>query len=372
MHKRVFAAVLLLSLGLISSAFAFGTISTLGQNREHERITRHALSCTFAPTMANCFEGNTISELAGRGGTFGGVGAPDNPTRGLLSSSAAHCDNGDFMPGIPGYANLPGGTQMAVAFSTLVSCRTWMDANLNTAVTDARLLILPNGTVDDSQMPTVFNCTFNGTKGRAKCNVLEDFGLTLHASEDFYSHTSWADIPDPARPPGISNPPGLGMAVPSPWIDLRVVTPFPAGLMSGCFESIPERFYCNEGPGGRVKHAFLNKDTGTIDPAIGMGTTERGRVNGNFARAVRDAIADAQDKWLDLQQRIMRTYPTTGALMICAITHDDPRRDCVPNGQRQNAGLRSLGMLALFLLASGGMFLMFGRSGPKDGGLQAG
>ena len=153
-------------------------------------------------------------------------------------------------------------------FLRVSSCRTWMDANLNTAVTDARLLILPNGTVDDSQMPTVFNCTFNGTKGRAKCNVLEDFGLTLHASEDFYSHTNWADIPDPARPPGSSNPPGLGMAVPSPWIDLRVVTPFPAGLMSGCFESIPERFYCNEGPGGRVKHAFLNKDTGTIDPAI--------------------------------------------------------------------------------------------------------
>jgi hypothetical protein len=366
----VFAATIFIGLLLNNAAWAFGTISTLGQNLEHERITSRALSCAQAATIANCFQPNSIDDLAGRPGTFGAVGAPDNPTRGLLSSSSAHCDNGDFYPGVPGYANIPGGGQQAIAQTTLLGCRSWMDRNLTGAVTDARLLLLPGGGIDDSQIPTVFNCTFNGTKGRAKCNVLEDFGLTLHASEDFYAHTNWADLPDPTRPVSVQNPPGLGNVAPAPWLNLRVgAPPFPAGLMSGCFDSIPERFYCNEGPGGRVKHAYLNKDTGAIDPVIGMGTTDRGRVSGNFARAVRDAIADTQDKWTTLQERIMRTYPSTGALMICAITHDNPSQDCAQVSQRQGSGFRLFNLIALMLMVGGAGFMMVGGPG-RGGGLR--
>lgn len=323
MRRPIYAAVLFLGLVASTGAFAFGTVSIMGQNREHERITRHALACGVAH-VANCFEADSIDNLAGKKGTFGAVGAPDNPTRGLLSTSAAHCDNGDFLPGISGYAH----TQQE-AEKTLRSCRTFMDKNLDAAVRDAAAMLLPDGSIDDSQMPTVVSCTFNGKKGRAKCNVLEDFGLTLHSAQDFYAHTNWADLPDPARPVGITNPPGLGNEVPAPWLNLRrAALKLPAGLMSGCFQSVPEKLFCNDGPGGRVKHAYLNKDDGTIDPAIGQGTTERGRVNDNFGRAVRDAIADSQDKWAILQERLMRTYPETGARMICALTHDDPKRNC--------------------------------------------
>jgi hypothetical protein len=90
-------------------ALAFGTIDSLGQNREHERITRHALGCVDLtgkqntlviggePVADPCFMGNSINELAGQRGTFGAVGAPDNPANGMLSDSLAHCDNADYL-----------------------------------------------------------------------------------------------------------------------------------------------------------------------------------------------------------------------------------------------------------------------------------
>ncbi len=36
------------------------------------------------------------SEIAGKNGTWGAVGAPDNPARGLSGVKAAHCDGGDY------------------------------------------------------------------------------------------------------------------------------------------------------------------------------------------------------------------------------------------------------------------------------------
>ena len=76
-----------------SSAAAFGTIGTGGQNREHERITRAALACAGdGGAEPNCFEPRTIDYLAGHDREFGAVGAPDNDE---LSNPAAHCDNAD-------------------------------------------------------------------------------------------------------------------------------------------------------------------------------------------------------------------------------------------------------------------------------------
>jgi hypothetical protein len=46
----------------------------------------------------------------------------------------------------------------------------------------------------------------------------------------------------------------------------------------------------------RVKHLALNKDKGTIDPTIGAGATDRGRIKDNFRYAVQAAIADSKDK----------------------------------------------------------------------------
>jgi hypothetical protein len=79
----------------------------------------------------------------------------------------------------------------------------------------------------------------------------------------------------------------------------------------------------------RVKHAVVNKDDGTIDPLLGAGTTLRGSHDDNFAHAITAAIDDTQDKWADFRERLVAAYgPQEGALMACAISHDDPMEDC--------------------------------------------
>ena len=177
--------------------------------------------------------------------------------------------------------------------------------------------------------------TFGGQiNGRAKCNVLEHFGILLHASQDFYSHTNWTDAADKSAPASPANPSGLNNRGPAPYLDLRTDKPFPAGLISGCFEAksaISEPKYCNYGPNAapRVKHLALNKDKGTIDPQIGAGTTDRGKINSNFRHAVEAAVADTKDKWATLKEQLILTYgPSRGTTMICALTRDKPMRDC--------------------------------------------
>jgi len=202
-----------------------------------------------------------------------------------------------------------------------------MKSNLDAAVRDARAL-LRKGKIDDAQIPTIVPCTYFGNKGRAKCNVLEDLGLTLHAAQDFYAHTNWVDQPNDARPINASNPPGLNNRGAAPWLNLRTMPSVPDGLISGCFEGIPEADHCNRG-GDRVKHAALNKDLGQIDPLIGVGRTDRGQIDDNFKKAVEAAIEDTRDKWITLEERLSATYGVgNSSLMICAITHDDPKRSC--------------------------------------------
>jgi hypothetical protein len=316
--KYVLAASVALS---ATAALAFGTISGMGQNREHERITRHALGCGQGLDGSVCFQPKSLDEIAGKPGTWGGVGAPDNPARGLILSSEAHCDNGDFAA-TPGYPHT-----LQAANTMLVNCRAVMKAHLEAAVQDAARLIDSRGHIDDSQIPTFISCTYLGQKGRAKCNVIEDFGLMLHASQDFYSHSNWVDHPA-AGPTTLSNPVGLGHAGRSPWLDLRRDSAFPQGLITGCFDTIsiasPEK-----GCPGHIKHEDLNKDKGTIDPQLGAGTTNRGKVNANFQHAVEAAIDDTRDKWAILRERLIAVYgPQRGGLMICALTHDNPARTC--------------------------------------------
>lgn len=175
-------------------AWGFGTVHGLrGQDAEHERITRHALG--------GIFESKTLTMVAGGPGYFGAVGAPDDPTRGLMSEEAAHCDGGDHFAA-PGY---PQSKQAAAA--AITRCRQWMNDHLNAAVDMASALI-KNGKIDGSQIPTMVRCVFDGHPGRAKCNVLEEFGLTLHTAQDFYSHSNWADKTTGGV--SVGNPPGLG------------------------------------------------------------------------------------------------------------------------------------------------------------------
>lgn len=309
--KRMRAAAVAASVLVPTAPLAFGTVHGLGQNAEHERITRHALECAHERSGEACFEPGVLDLLAGRRGTFGAVGAPDDPRRGLMSEAGAHCDNGDWLH-LPGY---PHGRQDAE--DALTGCRDLMAANLDAAVQAAGELVDAGGRVRLEQ--ATGDCRFErADAGNARCRALAAFGLTLHAAQDFYSHTNWTD--DRRAAGTTADPPGLGNTGPAPFIGLRTSGPLPASLISGCYEGFPEALHCR----GRVPHARLNKDTGAIDPAIGAGTTPRGRVNGNFARAAAAAIADTADKWLLLRQRVRTRYGRSGPTIICALRSDDP------------------------------------------------
>ena len=299
-------------------AFGFGTVHGLGQNAEHERITRHALSCRHAD-MPDCFEAKTLVQLAGENDNFGAIGAPDRGH--LIPEGKAHCDGADYFD-VPGYPQ-----SRAHAQAALERCRNWMLVQLAAVIHDARKLLDRHGRLRKSQLG--MPCLFVGEiKGRAKCNVIEDMGLLMHTAQDFYAHSNWVDHPDPDRPISADNPPGLGQSGPASWIDLRHSYPFPPGLITGC--SMTK--HCTYGPHDdlhRVTHVVLNKDEGQIDLTIGAGTTPRGRIDHNFARAVNAAILDTREKWLLIQEKLIARYGRQrGALMACAIAHDEPMRDC--------------------------------------------
>ena len=249
------------------------------------------------------------------------MGAPDNPARNLITSDQAHCDNGDHLH----IADYPHSAEAAQ--QQLTSCQTWIFSNLDQAVGAAADLLNPAGGVRDSQIPTYVSCTYLGTPGRAKCNVLEALGLALHASQDFYSHTNWTDQKGEGAGT-LSNPAGLGAEAPAPWLDPRANAPFPEGLISGCFVFLPETAFCP----GRVRHEDLNKDKGEISlnsGVIGQGATPRARGNDNFKRAVSAAVADTQEKWNYFKARVLSQYGAQrGGQIICAITHDNPARTC--------------------------------------------
>jgi hypothetical protein len=309
----LFAALILIP---GQGALAFGTINTFGQNAEHERITRHALGCRQpgGPDDTTCFKKQSLDELAGSAGTFGAVGAPDNPLNGRINDPKSHCDDGDFLP-IAGY---PQTAQQAQA--ALQECRNWMTRNIDSAVEAAQPMV-SNHRLVDKEIPTVFACSFNYTKGRAYCNVLEAFGAALHASQDFYAHSNWVDQPNPDSPISLTNPPGLAQAGPSPWLDLsNPSAAFPQGLITGCFKGIPPNG--TSGCPNQVTHSSLNKDKGTIDPSVGAGTTPRGKVAYNFSNAVNAAIADTRGKWIFLQNKLLQRYgDRDGRLMICALVN---------------------------------------------------
>ena len=292
---------------------AFGTVEGLGQHAEHRRIALWALS-------GEGFDALTLREFAGAGGfSFGAIGAADNPSRGLSDFKPAHCDGGDYLD-TPGYRQ-----SEADARKDLEACRDWSFDQLARAVADMAPL------TKDAAPPTEqpFHCRFDGKRaGSAKCLVLEDLGLALHAAQDFYSHTNWVDA---AAPGAISphNPPGLGHDGPAPWLDPELRAPFPAGLISGCYDGFPETYHCGYGSDqARVQHRDLNKDTGPIDPeakTVGTGTTPRGAVDGNFRRAVLAAVADTHAKWLYFRRQVIATYgQDAGSLALCHLRKDDP------------------------------------------------
>ena len=328
-------------IGILNSsepASAFGTIHGMGQDAEHERITRAALRCSLEGDPDLCLEEETLEAVAGTDGEFGAVGAPDRGR--MVFQTFAHCDSGDYFD----TSSYPQSQEAAQA--KLEECRSWMHSNMLSAVEAAGALLDEDGAIRDSQIPTWIDCVFAGrVPGRAKCNVLEHLGIVLHAAQDFYSHSNWVDHHDPGQPLSLTNPPGLDHNGPTSWLDLREEhAPFPEGLISGsagissCFDNggLLSGESCltqdDENDELRITHADLNKDTGHIRRGgreTGPATTPRGSLNGNFERAVAAAIADSQDKLATLNGLLIERYgEDRGRTMICAITRDDPEDDC--------------------------------------------
>ena len=337
----------LLILALASQAGAFGTASVLGQNREHERITRHALACDDPSALGatDCFQPLSLDQLAGKSGTFGAVGHPDDPTTLQRTTASSHCDNGDYLdPKFNG-----GKTYLqteTAANNALRACRQVMFNNMQAAVNDAAAMLNASDTPVKSLARIKNDCDFGPLRifiisSQEKCALLQDFGAVLHATEDFYAHSNFVDVADPGQPISLTNPPGLSNIGPSDWLDLsktnaQADSAFPPGVITGCYTALTVE---GKGCPDHVAHLNLNKDEGAIDDAQGalqlglVGVTPRGKImsatGSNFDRAVSAAIADAQRQWATLRALMITKYGRAkAATMICAITHDDPASAC--------------------------------------------
>ena len=317
-----------LTLVLPASAGAFGTINGAGQSAEHERMTRAALACPAGMKSDDtCFEPATISQLAGRTGTFGAVGQPDVPPP---EGAESHCDDADYLD----TATYP--ISRAAATATLDGCITHLQAQFTESWRRARRILFDGrDVIDPPEVSLSPDCVFAGNGGqRAKCDVLYYLGRALHGVQDFYAHSNWSDQAAPGAT-NRDNPPGLDRSSLPTFLDLRhiiAVLSVPRDLSTGCFH-VEELtggsvFSCRR----RVRHLVLNKDKGQINPVTGATsapTTSRGLVGSNFAKAVAGAIADTRRQWADLRSQILTAYgPRRGGLMVCAVTHDDPVKDC--------------------------------------------
>ena len=335
MRRAITTALLVASMlaAGAAQAFSYGTIVGLGQNAEHERMTRRALSCPPATASTGvCFEAASIGSLAGAERTVGAVGYPDIST--YINDAAYHCDGGDTYP-VAGYPQ-----SASAAAAALRRCRDVIDSRLDQAAAAAARMLGSKNEILAGQVDLLTSCTFvGGLSGRAKCDVLWHLGVALHVTQDFYAHSNWADRADlrGGRLVGVNNPDGFGSSSRAPFLDVRGSPGHPRGLITGCF-GLPETATCNYGgllglSFARVKHLVLNKDKGTLDPSpggpLGPGTTARGSHSGNFARSVIAAMDDTTDKWATLRERLVAAHGNEkAALMICALVRDDPVRNC--------------------------------------------
>ena len=283
---------------------------------EHEKITRAAVKD---------LDPKTLSQLAGSGEDPGAVGLPDTSDRGLRKLVEAHCYGGDFLD--PGDPNTAVYAQSAeAAHAALTTCRQFIMSHLDDAIGWAGALVKADAEA------VAIPCRFDGKQLGAKCNVLENLGLAFHASQDFYAHTNWVDRPakGPLTP---TNPPGMNQSGRAKWLDPRLSEPFPEGLISGCpgdLRVLGVTFGCEYGMlpplvgKFRVMRQDLAKDTGPIGGATGgIGTSPRGQINGNFARAVAAAVEDTADKWAYFKEQVARKYGQSRATRILCILKQD-------------------------------------------------
>lgn len=349
---------------LPSGASPFGTVNAeigLQQRSEHERITRLALACRpDQPHDGSCFESDMLDNVAGRSGTWGAVGAPDNLPLRLTWGGPAywHCDEADYLD-VPGY---PQSRQQATA--KLDACRRWAHDMLYNgrpndkqeqppgllglqprtwpvtgALAEARKLLNGSGNVevsDPGTRPGLPSCTFNGHLGAAKCNVYEPFGYVLHVTQDFYAHGNWADQASlsASQPIGVNNPPGLAHRdLPEYWDLRRPSAPLPdPRLSTGC--------YPDKECAGRTSHDVLAKDKARINTTTGFADDPRdprGKVGDNAQRAVNAAVAETRRQWAILRYELVQKYGAEeGGKMICALTSDSADKSCNDAGRARD------------------------------------
>lgn len=337
---------------LPAHADAFGTVNIAGQRAEHERITR-ALECANPDPVADCLQERTTVLLAGRDGSLGAVGKPDD-LRELYAFPYAHCDGGDYFERA-GYPQ-----SVAAANANLQRCAATAFSRLNAAVDAAGQIVDSGGRLRAGEAG-IGDCSLtsdvtssSSRAGSAKCQVINQTGRALHAIEDFWSHSNWADAAGPGAT-SVTNPPGLvNPQIPDffryassanvPAEQLRI----PSGLISGCDDSSPlevvKRECGKSGTGDeRVKHADLNKDRGLINPRTGATSdakTDRGRVAGgaNFAHAVAGARSHVIQTWADLTGLIRMRYPgDRGERIVGALSSDHPWTRCDIGGKASGA-----------------------------------
>ena len=258
-HRRVTLLTAALAVAVAATAYGFGTVNRFGQHAEHERITRASLACGAAGAPGTCFQANSILNLAGGPGSFGGVGSPDSDE---IFTPEAHCDDADF------FAARSYPQSRATATAQLNACRTHLQGRFRQAVRAAAALLDSSGRLRADQVDLSSTCTFTGGfSGRAKCNVIEGFGRALHGVQDFYSHSNFADERDPSRPAGVNNPPGLATGGPAAGDEpARRGGRRPRGPLDRLLRADRLRLQ------RRVTHDTLNKDNGIIDPVSGAAT----------------------------------------------------------------------------------------------------
>jgi len=341
------ASVLLLSLlsALPTPALGFGTATgVLGQQAEHERITRAALHCTGDVVNAECFSAESLDFLAGTQGTFGAVGNPDNIVDwpgDLGEPSEAHCDDADFLD-VEGVV-YP--RSRAQATTVLLQCVSHIHGRFRQGLAAAAEILDADGYIDPdkAKIPLTGCSTSSGIQSStAKCTALLGFGRALHGVQDFYSHSNWADHANPNITIGLANPPGLGYTFLADFLDSRFVgSPFiPHNLTTGCFAGFRHDETVGEGDClGRVTHHALNKDGGLVDAGDYGGTGASNPDFGprdtteNFRRAVVAAEKETRRQWRTFRDALVDTHgDVKGSRIICALTRDDPIKDC--NGRK--------------------------------------
>src|SRR5262249_39921206 len=132
-------------------------------------------------------------------------------------------------------------------------------------------------------------CSFNGRHGNAKCEVLQQFGFALHAIEDFYSHSNYADFNE-TNPIKWDNPPGIGNSTLPTFWNMTIGNQQPSltipdhRLSSGCYPDAA----CKAKK--RTAHEHLNKDKCDIDLITGKVTN----IRSPRGQLIKDGIANEQ------------------------------------------------------------------------------